>query len=336
MEEYNRENVNRIKKMIIFIVILLCTVPTILCIYLMVRLNRMEKKLDSYISAPSVSKTDGDADIYNQGLCNEEKFAEDMDRKAYEQIEKESAEAKYLTMQEDIDSVNQTGETTESVEQADATDGDILNGKKVYLTFDDGPSIYTEEILDILQEENVKATFFVVAKDESYNDDYNRIVSDGHTLAMHSYSHEYNKVYADLDSFKEDVDSIHDLLYDVTGVDVKYYRFPGGSSNTVSHVDIQSCISYLDEKGYTYFDWNALNGDAVTDKLTPEQLNDNIMKYVRNNQGDSVVLMHDMSARHTTVEALPELIHTLKEEGYELVPIDDDTIPVQHVKDQNK
>lgn len=339
MEEYNRKNVNRIKTVILIVIVILCTVPTILCIYLMIHLNRLEKKLDTYIQKEQTGSAIEDADVYayNESLYNEENFAEDMDRQAYGQVEKSTIETNHLTMYEDLGNIYSPME--EALPDAIGNKNDegesILNGKKVYLTFDDGPSEYTDEILDILEAENVKATFFVVAKDESYNEKYKRIVNDGHTLAMHSYTHEYDKVYADIDSFKYDVDSIHALLYDVTGVDVKYYRFPGGSSNTVSHVEIQACIDYLDEKGYTYFDWNSLNGDAVTESLSKEQLNDNIMKYVRNNQGDSIVLMHDLSNRHTTVEALPDLIHTLKEEGYELVPIDDTTIPVHHVKDAN-
>lgn len=351
MEEYNRANVNRIKKIIIFVIVLLCTVPTILCIYLMVQLNRMEKKLDAYIEEQSTG-----AALVNQEpegtLYNEENFAENMDEQAYDMLEKGTNETKQLTLKdvegeeqpewsgqpdrpqsEEPDDTYNTNDTDDA-DDTDDSDEEILNGKKVYLTFDDGPSVYTDEILDILKEEDVKATFFVVAKDASYNDKYNRIVAEGHTLGMHSYSHVYKTIYANLDSFKNDVDGIHDLLYDVTGVDVRYYRFPGGSSNTVSDVDIQECIQYLDEKGYTYFDWNALNGDAVTETLTAEELNENIMKYVHGNKGDSIVLMHDLSARHTTVEALPALIHTLKEEGYEIVPIDDTTEPVHHVKDE--
>ncbi len=322
MEEYNRKNVNRIKKMILFVVFLLCTVPTVLCIYLSIRLNHVEKQLAAYTSPTEESQATAgdavsvDAQLYNDSLYNEEIFAENMDLQAYDQIEKDTSEITSLTLGENFNSGMEN-----------------VNTKKVYLTFDDGPSEYTDEILDILKEENVKATFFVVARDESYYDAYRRIVAEGHTLAMHSYTHVYSSVYASLDSFKEDVDSLHDLLYDVTGVDVKYYRFPGGSSNTVSKVDIQSCIQYLDEQGYTYFDWNSLNGDAVTENLTPDELNANVMKYVRGNTGDSIVLMHDLSTKHATVEALEDLIHTLKEEGYELCPIDENTTPVHHVKD---
>lgn len=120
--------------------------------------------------------------------------------------------------------------------------GDSSNGiRRVYLTFDDGPSANTDRILDILAQYGVKATFFVVGK-EGYTDQYRRIVEDGHTLAMHSYSHRYNEVYASLDSYKADLTKLHDYLYELTGEDCRFVRFPGGSSNTVSKVSMWDLI----------------------------------------------------------------------------------------------
>ena len=125
---------------------------------------------------------------------------------------------------------------------------------------------------------------------------------------------------------------MHDLIYNVTGYDAWLYRFPGGSSNKVSGVNIQDCMKYLDENGYVYFDWNAQNGDAVSYYISPDQLNYNVMGFVRSNPGDTVVLMHDLGSHHNTVEALPYLIDTLKAEGYEILPITRDTTPVRHVQ----
>ena len=95
---------------------------------------------------------------------------------------------------------------------------------------------------------------------------------------------------------------------------------------------MQELMGYLNDKGYVYFDWNSLSGDAVDASLTPDELNDNILGYVHANAGDSVILMHDLQNNHATIEALPALIKTLKEEGYEICPIDDSTKPVQHVE----
>ena len=147
-----------------------------------------------------------------------------------------------------------------------------LPEKWVCLTFDDGPSDQTGEILDILKEHNVKATFFVIGRNERYYPMYKRIVEEGHTLAIHSYSHEYSTIYASYDNFVNDVEELRKLLYDVTGVDCRYYRFPGGSSNRVTQVPVNDLIDYLDSAGLTYFDWNALNNDAVIAGQTPDQL----------------------------------------------------------------
>ena len=201
--------------------------------------------------------------------------------------------------------------------------------KRAYLTFDDGPSDQTGEILDILKERNVKATFFVIGRNERYYPMYKRIVEEGHTLAIHSYSHEYSTIYASYDNFVNDVEELRKLLYDVTGVDCRYYRFPGGSSNRVTQVPVNDLIDYLDSAGLTYFDWNALNNDAVIAGQTPDQLVKNILKDALN-YDDTIILMHDLDCCHETVESLPSLIEQLEEHGYEILPIDDDTPHIQH------
>lgn len=206
---------------------------------------------------------------------------------------------------------------------------ETVDVKRAYLTFDDGPSRSTGEILDILDTYGVKATFFVIGRDSSYYDTYREIEGRGHTLALHSYSHDYERVYASADDFAEDVEELRKLLYDVTGVDCVYYRFPGGSSNTVSRTDMSELIDYINSHGMTYFDWNALNGDAVSGSYTPQELVESIMKDAVM-YDDVIILMHDLDARHTTVESLPLLIETLTEEGYSLLAIDEDTPLIQH------
>ena len=221
--------------------------------------------------------------------------------------------------------------STISTGDADAASNDDLSDenaegetvtKRAYLTFDDGPSENTDAILDILAENNVKATFFVIGKGEEYYDTYRRIVDEGHTLGLHSYSHVYSEIYASEEDFINDIENLRNLLYDVTGVNSKYYRFPGGSTNTVTSVPIESLIEYLDEAGITYFDWNALSGDAVTEGLSPEQLVQNILKDALK-YDDTVILMHDLDSCDETVESLQLLIDRLTEEGYEILPIDE-------------
>lgn len=310
-KDFNKKNVEKIKRSIMAVLALICAVPVIFCLYLTYKMNSLEGKIETL----SYKISEAEAET----AMPEEKDLAKLDEEAYGELGV-STTAHNQTLMED-------GEA-DIEEETDY----ISNGRKVYLTFDDGPSIYTDEILDILDEKGVKATFFCVyTDDEALWHSYNRIADEGHTLAMHSYSHVYDTVYASEEAFIQDVEGIHDFLYEQTGVDCKFYRFPGGSSNTVSKVDIQTLMGYLYREGITYFDWNSLSGDAVDASLTPEQLNDNIMGYVRNNGGDSIILMHDLKNAYATVEALPELIDTLKEEGYEICAIDENTAPVQHV-----
>jgi peptidoglycan/xylan/chitin deacetylase (PgdA/CDA1 family) len=217
----------------------------------------------------------------------------------------------------------------------EAADSDINTNKKsdkvkrAYLTFDDGPSENTGEILDILSKNNVKASFFVVAKEEEYYDYYRRIVKEGHTLALHSYSHDYQKIYSNVREFALDIEELQKLLYDVTGTYCKFYRFPGGSSNSVSQTDMKELISYVEKENLIYLDWNALNNDAVCDSYTPEELVENIMQDA-DKLDDVIILMHDLTVRHSTVESLQLLIDRLQEAGFELLPIDEDTPLIRH------
>lgn len=202
----------------------------------------------------------------------------------------------------------------------------------VYLTFDDGPSKNTDSILDTLAEFNVRATFFCIARQEDENiARYQRIVNEGHTLGMHSYTHKYQTIYADLDSFKSDVERIRDFLYQVTDVRPKYYRFPGGSSNTVSKVSMKKCIRYINQSELTYFDWNAQNDDATGEKYTPKQLVSHAMARVRLAGRNVVLLLHDEKTKTATAQSLPVLIKQLKNAEYDILPITEKTPLVQHV-----
>lgn len=202
--------------------------------------------------------------------------------------------------------------------------------RRVYLTFDDGPSANTDKILDILDEYGVKATFFVVGK-EGYSGQYQRIVEDGHTLGMHSYSHKYGEIYQSLESYQQDLTRLHDFLYEITGVDSRIVRFPGGSSNTISKVDMQDLIKYLSDENMIYYDWNISSGDATSKYISPERIADNVLDNVWKHK-TSIVLMHDAADKNTTVEALPIIIEKILEsEKTVLLPISEETVPIQHI-----
>lgn len=222
-------------------------------------------------------------------------------------------------------------DTAQTKEAAAQRDG----GRKVYLTFDDGPSSNTGRILDILAEYDVKATFFVVGKtEEKYQSLYKRIVEEGHTLAMHSYSHKYNEIYQSRESYVEDLTKLQEFLYETTGVWCRYCRFPGGSSNTVSRVDMHELIAYLEEQDMSYFDWNVSSGDASAAYISPEAVVRNSTATLSEFQ-EAIILLHDAVDKDSTVQALPGLIEKIQAmEDTKIVPITDETEPIHHISNE--
>lgn len=183
-------------------------------------------------------------------------------------------------------------------------------GKTVYLTFDDGPSIYTDEVLDILDKYGVKATFFVV--NGKNNHLMKEIVDRGHAIGLHCYRHVYSEIYKSDESYFNDLQKIHDVVKKETGVDADIIRFPGGGSNTISKKYSKGIMSRLTvsvvEKGYAYFDWNCYNGDADGADTVAKQLN-NIAQFPRGAE-KIVVLMHDN--KEATIKSLPKIIEYFK------------------------
>ena len=167
---------------------------------------------------------------------------------------------------------------------------------------------------------------------EGYNDQYRRIVQDGHTLGMHSYSHVYRDIYQSVEAYSQDLEKLHTYLYELTGVDSRIVRLPGGSSNTICRNGIQDILAYLGQEGITYYDWNVSSGDAASGYISAQQIADNVLDHV-DQHNTSIVLMHDASAKNTTVEALPIIIEKILEsENTVLLPITEDTVPIQHVQ----
>jgi peptidoglycan/xylan/chitin deacetylase (PgdA/CDA1 family) len=201
----------------------------------------------------------------------------------------------------------------------------------VYLTFDSTPGENTTRILDVLDFYQVKATFFVAGDiaEENY-DIVRRIVEDGHSLGMHSYSNQYSTIYASTDAFAADLEQISDYLYGITGVRSSLYRFPGGSGNEISNVDMAEFVHILNENDISYFDWNVSAGDAASD-YSAEEVDNNILEGVSQYK-TSVVLLHDASDKSETVAALGTLIEALNEMDAQILPIDENTTLIQYIK----
>lgn len=314
MTPERRKRINRLKKMIAGTVLFMILFPILGCVVLGVMLYR----------------TNSSAERMSEQITFMEKALQ-------ESADENERIQELLRIDGEIRQEAQAGveyEELPGMEDVPEVDAETEDGiRRVYLTFDDGPSIYTEELLDILAQYEVKATFFVTAKGkEDYGDIYRRIVEEGHTLGMHSYSHEYGNIYASLENFQEDIEKLRNFLYRETGTVSRFYRFPGGSSNTVSATDVHEFIRYLNAMDIDYFDWNVSSGDASSVRLSSDEIVDRVVREIPSRRV-AVVLMHDAADKHSTVEALPRLIEEIQamEDGTEILPITEETMLIQHV-----
>lgn len=203
----------------------------------------------------------------------------------------------------------------------------------IYLTFDDGPSLdITPKVLDILKEENIKATFFVLNYEQSKEGLIKRIVQEGHTIGIHGYSHVYKDIYFSDDAYMNNIYKLQEKIKNTTGITTKYTRFPGGSSNTVSKKYSSGIMTRLTkrvlEEGYKYYDWNVSVEDAGSSKTSEEVYN----RFV-NGLSDTranIVLMHDFTGNNKTLDVLRDMIHYGKENGYTFESIDEKTPMIIH------
>lgn len=200
--------------------------------------------------------------------------------------------------------------------------------KMAYLTFDDGPSALTPQVLAILEEYNIKATFFVVTHNNTYLDLLPEIAAAGHTIGVHSDTHDYKKIYASVDAFLDDFYVAYQIVLERTCVAPTIFRFPGGSINSYNLGCYEDIIAEMLRRGFRFYDWNVSTQDAKNG-ITPGAVYDNALDGInRYNPTRAVVLAHDSTYMNSTVEALPRLIETLQERGYEFDRLDNSVIPV--------
>lgn len=307
-KDRRRRRVNRLKKLILGSILCMIVIPVFCAVFLGVRVVSLKHQVEELTDRLRVYETGQVQDGTETNIITE--TAENPD----------SADGAATA---DSDHIAQ-----QPLRENEETD-DMIS---VYLTFDDGPSAETDRILDILKEYNVKATFFVIGKtDENSVKAYQRIVEEGHTLGMHSYSHQYAQVYASQEAFEDDLTSLQDYLFSITGMESTFYRFPGGSSNKVSKIPMSDLIQCLKERNIMYFDWNVSSGDASGTQLSSQTIINNVMNGINGAHKNYVVLFHDSAAKKTTVDALPEIIEQiLAMEHTQILPITGDTEPVQH------
>lgn len=197
---------------------------------------------------------------------------------------------------------------------SDSTNQDKPTTHVCYLTFDDGPSNYTPEILSILDEYGIKATWFVMGQSEQI-DYVNDIWSRGHQVAIHTQTHEYEDIYASTDAFWDDFQQASDAVEQRLGFEPTLLRFPGGSVNSYNTYIYKKLIKQAKKKGLHYFDWNVSSGDASANNVSAKKILKNIKKESDGNNS-CCVLMHDTDAKGTTVKALRKIIKYYISEGY--------------------
>lgn len=309
-EEKRRSRISSMKRLIVAYLLLGILIPILLCILLFIKVDRLQKELDQM----------------QRQIASQQKES----TMAPEQADPANADTEAGLQTDGLQADSSLAKW-----QTEETGPDDGQKRKVYLTFDDGPSSNTDAILDILKQYDVKATFFVTGKpQEQYQAMYQRIAAEGHTLGMHSYSHKYEEIYASEEAFEEDLSKLQDFLYDTTGVWSHFYRFPGGSSNQVSTVDMRELAAYMQQQDIYYLDWNVASGDATNKKIKAQTLVDNVLTGVGKHQ-TSVVLLHDAANKNATVEALPAIIEGVQAmEDTVLLPVSDDMELVQHLKIQ--
>lgn len=282
----DRQKLNRIK-IISIICLLVIAISVFTIIFSNIKYNKMVEKREREIT--------------------EEKAKEEERKLAEEQKRKEEEERK---KREHIPS---------NISNAAEVVGAIYSGKekKAFLTFDDGPSKITPQILDVLKEENVKATFFVLGKMVKINPEIlKREKEEGHYIANHSYSHEYDKIYSSTDAVLDEYNRCEEAIKEVLGQEYNtfLFRFPGGSYGGKSHNVKQKAKAMLAEKNIASTNWNCLTGDAAGNNSVESQMKE--FNDTRSKDRNLIVLMHDAGDKKYTPETLRQVIKTLKDEGY--------------------
>lgn len=303
-QRQRRNRINRIKTTIILTISIWMIVSLVAIVVLSVAVIQLNNKVN-WLSAS----------------------AENPNHRATEQTLEESQQSESQDTQEEIQKYDHVKTGIDSADNK-AEKGDI---HKVYLTFDSSPGENTDKILDVLQQYDVKATFFVSGdKSDEAKKVYKRIVDEGHTLGMHSYSNQYSTIYASIEDFEKDYDKISNYLKKVTGTQSLYYRFPGGSSNQISNVNMAEFVHVLNEKNISYYDWNVSAGDASGD-YTVDDIVTNVTEGIANYK-TSIVLLHDGEDKSTTAEAIGPLIEALQKMDSKILPIDENTKVIQYIK----
>ena len=251
--------------------------------------------------------------------------------------EKEKLQGENSMLQKDISELKAKRETAAQnlVKLTAVSQNPMPEGKVCYLTFDDGPTENTLRILEILKKYDIKATFFVIDTPHTNIEYIKQVHADGHTVGLHSSSHNYGQIYSSTDAYFKDLNTIAEKVYSIIGVSPKVIRFPGGGSNKVSKQYCRGIMTYLTSTegvakyGHTYFDWNVDSSDASETVASTSKIVNSVLQGAKN-KNSICVLMHDAKSKTTTVDALPQIIEGLKAQGFTFAPLTKDCHGFHH------
>lgn len=288
------------KYLILCSIILMILGPTALCIFFAVENNELSKELALVATADS-------------RLTLDEQWVASIGHKIFADEDREYT-LEYQKLYSDL-----------YVERESGFKEDVAGS--VYLTFDDGPSSMTPEVLKLLKEKDVKATFFVVYDDSPAAADLlQQMVAEGHTIGVHSTCHVYKQIYKSVEAYLTDFEETATWIEEVTGVRPEIFRFPGGSINTYNQNIYQPLIAEMLRRGYIFYDWNVSSGDVSESSSARTVLNDVLCGTAMKDK--AIVLMHDAAKGKDTLHALPEIINQLKASGRVLLPLDNTVKPI--------
>ena len=339
------------KHLILTVTALLIIVPTVMCIILAVdnakksaEIDRLSSYIDeltqSSVSSEESSTENSTAEpSSSESNPKEEPPATDTEVSALPETTESQVSAPEQTTAVQTTSDNPDPQPPQSVPVTDYTElypelyakryeGEYEDSENtVYLTFDDGPSVLTANLLYYLRQENVKATFFVVPERTELCYSMLKEISDaGHSIGIHSASHDYEKIYASVDAFLDDYNEAYQMIVEATGKAPEIYRFPGGSINDYNSDTRNEIIEEMNRRGFTYFDWNVDSNDwqgigwteLYTDTLNAaEELT------------SPVILFHNTGDRDNTILVIEDVIKALKNKGYKFGCLTQKTKPVQ-------
>lgn len=317
-------------------------IPLIACIVLL--LLSIASLTGAVIFNRSAAKADKKAEEYQAQLKEAQKKEQEVKgelQAKQEYIDQWDGIYQQLAQQGDAEAVVPDASTGQAVEGYDSPYKDIHpdlwvtaedtqaadpNQKLVHLTFDDGPSKYTSQVLDALDVYGIKATFFVTyTENPELQQYYKEIVNRGHTIAIHTASHDYKNIYASVENYLEDFYKVYQLVSEQTGVKPTLFRYPGGSTSLNKYAAGAGIAKEMENRGFVYFDWNVSSGDGgskATQESVLQSITTNVVKYQ-----ESIVLMHD--TREPTVTILPEVLKQLVEMGCKFEPLSQESRPIQ-------